>query len=104
MPALLVAFVIMLFGTLIQTGTGFIHGLNERIPYALAARGQELPDWQRPVIAIALHALSLGLARFGTIAFVARGYGWIRWGIFVVYFMPPVTVGLYEVIRQPRTP
>jgi uncharacterized membrane protein YkvI len=99
-PALLVVFVIMLFGTLIQTGTGFIHGVNERIQRTLAARGKEFPDWQRPVIAIALLVLSLGLAKFGIITLVAKGYGLISWGIFVIYFVPLVTVGLYKIIRQ----
>jgi uncharacterized membrane protein YkvI len=99
-PALLVVFVIMLFGTLIQTGTGFIHGVNERIQHTLAARGKDFPDWQRPVIAIALLLLSLGLAKFGIIALVARGYGLMSWGVFVIYFVPLVTVGLYKIIRQ----
>jgi uncharacterized membrane protein YkvI len=101
-PALLVVFVVMLFGTLIQTGTGFIHGVNERIQRALAVRGRDFPDWQRPVIAIAFLVLSLGLARFGIIALVARGYGLMSWGIFGIYFVPLVTVGLYKIIRQPR--
>jgi len=99
-PALLVVFMIMLFGTLIQTGTGFIHGVNERIQHTLAARGKDFPDWQRPVIAIALLVLSLGLAKFGIIALVARGYGLISWGIFVIYFVPLLTVGLYKIVRQ----
>ena len=99
-PALLVAFVIMLFGTLIQTGTGFIHGVNERIQHTLAARGREFPDWQRPLIAIALLVLSLGLAKFGIIALVARGYGLISWGIFAIYFVPLMTVGVSKIIRQ----
>ena len=98
-PVLLVAFVIVLFGTLIQTGTGFIHGVNERIQHTLAARGREFPDWQRPVIAVALLALSLGLARFGIIALVARGYGWMSWAIFAIYFVPLMTVGLYKIAR-----
>jgi len=101
-PALLVVFVVMLFGTLIQTGTGFIHGVNERIQHTLAARGKEFPDWQRPVIAIALLVLSLGLAKFGIITLVAQGYGLISWGIFVIYFVPLVTIGLYKIIRQSR--
>jgi uncharacterized membrane protein YkvI len=99
-PALMVVFVVMLFGTLIQTGTGFIHGVNERIQHTLAARGKAFPDWQRPVIAIALLVLSLGLARFGIITLVARGYGLISWGIFVIYFVPLVTVGLYKIVRH----
>jgi len=102
-PAMLVVFVIMLFGTLIQTGTGFIHGVNERIEQTLAGAGRHLPDWLRPVIAVALLAVSLGLAKFGIITLVARGYGLISWGIFVIYFVPLVTVGLYRIIRRRRT-
>jgi uncharacterized membrane protein YkvI len=99
-PALLGVFVIMLFGTLVQTGTGFIHGVNQRIQQGLAARGREFPAWQRPVVASALLLLSLGLARFGIIALVARGYGWLSWGIFAIYFVPLVTVGLYKLVRR----
>lgn len=101
-PALLVVFVIMLFGTLVQTGVGFIHGVNERVQHTLAAYGREFPAWQRPVIAMALLLTSLGLARFGIITLVARGYGLISWGIFAIYVVPLVTVGLYKIIRQPR--
>ena len=98
-PALLAAFVIMLFGTLIQTGTGFIHGINERIQNTLSARGNKLAGWQRPLIAVALLALSLGLARFGIVALVAQGYGWISWGIFATYFVPLMIVGVYKLAR-----
>lgn len=99
-PALLVVFVIMLFGTLIQTGAGFVHGVNERIRQTLANRDRPFPDWLRPVIAIALLLVSLGLAKFGLVALIARGYGLISWGIFAVYFVPLVTVGLYRIARD----
>lgn len=99
-PALLVAFVIMLFGTLIQTGTGFIHGVNERIQHTLASGGRPFPDWLRPVIAIALLVVSLGLAKFGIVTLIARGYGLISWGIFVIYFIPLITIGSYRIIRR----
>lgn len=99
-PALLVVFVIMLFGTLIQTGTGFIHGVNERIQQTLAGRGESFPDWLRPVIAVVLLGISLGLAKFGIVTLIARGYGLISWGIFVIYFVPLVTIGLYKIIRE----
>ena len=74
-----------------------------RIEHTLTARGKEFPDWQRPVIAVILLLLSLGLAKFGIIALVARGYGLMSWGVFVIYFVPLVTVGLYKIIRQ-RSP
>jgi uncharacterized membrane protein YkvI len=102
LPILLTLFVIMLFGTLIQTGTGMIHGVNERLDSAFSARGRQFPAWARPVIAILLLVLSLGLARFGIIALVAKGYGTISWGIFVVYVLPVLTVGIYKIARRGR--
>lgn len=102
-PLLLSVFVIMLFGTLIQTGTGMIHGINERLQSALAARGKQLADWVRPVVAVVLLVLSLGLARFGIIALVAKGYGSLSWGIFVVYVVPLLTLGVYKIVAAGRS-
>jgi len=102
-PLLLPVFVIMLFGTLIQTGTGMIHGINERLQSALAARGKQLADWVRPVVAVVLLVLSLGLARFGIIALVAKGYGSLSWGIFVVYVVPLLTLGVYKIVAAGRS-
>lgn len=99
-PAMMAVFVVMLFGTLVQTGTGFIHGVNERIGRTLAAGGTDFPDWHRPVIAVALLVLSLALARFGLIALVARGYGLIGWGVFVTYFVPLATIGVWKLARD----
>ena len=97
---LLAAFLIVLFGTLIQTGTGFIHAFNQRVQSALEARGKKFPAWQRPVIALGLLLLSLGISTFGLIALVAKGYGSISWGIFLFYFVPMMTVGLARILRR----
>ena len=99
-PALLIVFIIVLFGTLIQTGTGFIHGVNERLHASLRAKGKEFPNWQRPVIAIFLLLISLGLSSFGIIRLVAQGYGFISWGIFAIYFVPLMTLGIYKVLAK----
>jgi uncharacterized membrane protein YkvI len=100
MPLLLVAFLIVLFGTLIQTGTGFIHAFNERIRSALQAKGRRFPNWQRPIVAIILLLMSLGISSFGLINLVAKGYGSISWGIFLIYFVPLMTIGLYKIIKR----
>jgi uncharacterized membrane protein YkvI len=99
-PWLLGAFLIVLFGTLIQTGTGFIHAFNQRVQSALEARGKTFPAWQRPVIALGLLLLSLAISTFGLIALVAKGYGSISWGIFVFFFVPLMTVGLARILRR----
>jgi len=102
-PVLLSVFVIMLFGTLIQTGTGFIHGVNDRIQSTLEAVGGSLPVWLRPVNAVAMLLLSLGLSRFGVIALVARGYSALSWGMFALYAVPLLTVGVVKISKRGRS-
>jgi uncharacterized membrane protein YkvI len=102
LPALLVAYLIMLFGTLIQTGTGFIHAFNQRLDATLKARGRKLLPWHRPAVALGLLLISLAVATFGLINLVAKGYGSISWGIFLSYFVPLMTVGVYKIARRGR--
>ncbi|MBM3285488.1 MAG: hypothetical protein FJY81_06405 [Candidatus Aminicenantes bacterium] len=103
--ALLIAYLIVLFGTLIQTGTGFIHAFNQRVQSALLARGRAFPDWWRPIVAALMLLASLGFSTFGLISLVAKGYGSISWGIFAVFFIPLVTRGLYLINRgRPGSP
>ena len=99
-PIVLVLFVIMLFGTLIQTGTGFIHGVNQRVEATLASAGKDFPSWQRPLIAVVPLLVSMVLAKFGIIRLVAQGYAVIAWGIFAIYFVPLMTIGVYKIVRK----
>jgi uncharacterized membrane protein YkvI len=100
LPALLVAYLVMLFGTLVQTGTGFIHAFNQRLQTTLQARGKRLLSWHRPAVALALLLVSLGVATFGLINLVAKGYGSISWGIFLFYFIPLMTIGVFKIVRK----
>ncbi len=99
--ALLLAYLIVLFGTLIQTGTGFIHAFNQRIASALEAKGKSFPRWGRPIVAFFLLLGSLALSTFGLISLVAKGYGSISWGIFFVFFLPLFTRGIYLITHRP---
>jgi len=100
-PLLLIAFQVVLFGTLIETGTGFIHSVNERIRSALRAKGKELSSWQRPVVALALLLIALGTSSFGLVDLIAKGYGNASWGFFIAYIVPLLTLGIYRLIRKP---
>ena len=99
-PFLLILFQIVLFGTLIETGTGFIHAVNERIRSSLEARGKKLPSWLRPVVALTLLLIGLGISTFGLINLIAKGYGSVSWGFLVVYIIPLMTLGIYKIIRN----
>lgn len=99
-PALLIVFQLVLFGTLIETGTGFIHAVNERLRSALQSRGKELKQWQRPLSAVIMLLIAFGLSTFGLIDLIAKGYGTISWGFFVVFIVPLMTLGIYKIVKK----
>jgi uncharacterized membrane protein YkvI len=94
-PALQLVFQIVLFGTLIETGTGLIHAVNERIAAVYRERGSRMPDYLRPATALALLVVGSALASFGLIGLIARGYGTLTWLFLVVFVIPILTWGIY---------
>ena len=102
-PLLLMLFQIVLFGALITTGIGFIHAVNERIYTAQLMKGKEFPRWQRPLVAFGLLCLGMSLSILGLINLIAKGYGTISWGFFVVYAIPITTCGLAKIVREKRS-
>jgi uncharacterized membrane protein YkvI len=99
-PALLIGFQVVLFGTLIQTGLGFIHAVNERVHSALKEKGKEFKAWQRTGTALALLLVSLGISSFGLIALVSQGYGSLSWGFFLFFALPLLTIGIYRIAKN----
>ncbi len=103
-PLLLIAFQIVLFGTLIETGTGFIHSVNQRIQSALMARGKELRRWQRPLVAILMLLIALSISTFGLVHLIAKGYGNAAWGFLIAYIIPLLTLGIYKMVKSGKKP
>jgi uncharacterized membrane protein YkvI len=101
-PALLILFQIILFGTLIETGTGMIHSVNERINSTLLSRGKKMPQWMRPVVAVLFLSIAFGLSTFGLIDLIAKGYGTAAWGFLLVYILPVITIGIYKIIKSKK--
>jgi len=93
--ALMLVYQIVLFGTLIETGTGMIHAVNERIAGVYREKGRSMPDFLRPVVAIVLLVVAAGLASFGLINLIARGYGTLTWLFLIVFVIPILTWGVY---------
>ena len=85
---LFIVFQVVLFGTLIETGTALIHAVNERIDAAWATRRKVFPRWLRPVIAIVFLLMALVTAKLGLKDLIAKGYGTICWGFFFVFLLP----------------
>lgn len=101
-PALLYLFPIVLIGTFIETGTGMIHALNERVSNAFIASGRTLHNWIRPVVAVVLIIAAILMSRWGIIDLIAVGYNFMAWVFVLVVVVPVLTVGLWKLIRQNR--
>jgi uncharacterized membrane protein YkvI len=97
-PVLFITFQIVLYGTLIETGTGLIHAVNERVQSTFKARGRNMPRTYRPVIAAVFLLIAFGLSSFGLINLIAKGYGALSWGFLLVYLLPLVTIGTCKII------
>jgi len=108
---LLILFHVMLLGTLVETGTGLIHSVNERIHATLLWRGAALrgtgrPDPTRPPgltpqtrlwMGVAWLTAGAFVAQFGLISLIARGYGTLTWLFVAVYVLPVATIGLWRI-------
>ena len=85
---------VLLFGTVVLTAVGVLHGLNERVDGWLADHGRPpAPRAVHAALAGGLLLLSLAAARFGIVALVAQGYGALAWGFFVVFTLPLLVRG-----------
>ncbi len=98
-----VIFQVVLFGTLIETGAGMIHAVNERMAATLGERSEHLPGWGRSGIAALLLVVALSLTPLGLIDLIRAGYGTITWGFLAFYVLPILTIGTWTILRRRRT-
>jgi uncharacterized membrane protein YkvI len=97
-PAFHFLFQLMIFMALLESSTGFVHAINERVALAYAARrGRILPVAARVCITGALLLGSIFLAtRFGLVTLIARGYRALAYIFLVVFVLPVLTLGLRQ--------
>ncbi len=101
-PFLQTAYTIVLFGTFIETGAGFIQALNERVDVWFEERSATpVPRWVHTALAVGAVIASMALAHLGIIALVAQGYANLVWGYLVVFIGPLLTIGIYKIVSQP---
>jgi len=90
-------YLLVIFGTFIETGAGSIQGIVERIEAALfERRGSGLTRRHHAFIAAAILLLAITLSLLGVIDLVEKGYGTIAWGFLFFYILPLLTVGVYR--------
>ena len=95
-----VTFQVVLFGTLIETGTGLIHAVNERIAGLLQDRERRMPEWVRPTVAVGFLLLGTAVSRFGLVGLIASGYGSLTLAFIAVYVVPVLTLGVWKIWRH----
>ena len=88
----------MIFAALLESGTGAVHAVNERISTAWQARTREpLSARARGALALALLAICMLLAdRFGIVALIANGYRALAYVLIAVYVVPLLTIGVWR--------
>lgn len=96
-PVLQFTFQLVLFGTLIETGTGFIYAVTERISSVYTEKENKMPTWIVPSLTIILLVVGVFIAQFGLIGLIAKGYGTITWGFFIFYVVPVLTLGIMKI-------
>jgi uncharacterized membrane protein YkvI len=102
-PWLTVAMQLAIFGTLVQTGTGVLHGFNERLLGLRADSGTTYIRKFRLTVSVVLCLVAMWLAtRIGLIELIGKGYGYLAWLVIAVYAVPLVTVGALRIFGGSR--
>jgi uncharacterized membrane protein YkvI len=100
LPIFRFIFQLMIFAALLESGTGAVHAINERIAHVHAARGgAHLGKLPRMLIALVILTVSIFVAeRFGLVALIAKGYRLLAWIFLAVYVVPLMTYGVWRVM------
>lgn len=97
----LVLFALVLLWTLVETSTGLIHAVTDRVSAALSDAGRNpLSPWQAGAITFSLLLGAALLSRVGLIDLVARGYSALAYGFLALFALPLLTRGVAMILRR----
>ncbi|HEX4479348.1 MAG TPA: hypothetical protein VH082_00965 [Rudaea sp.] len=99
-------FQFMIFCALLESGTGAVHAVNERIARAWQARrGVAFSTSGRLFTALTLLVVCMFIAdRFGLVALIAKGYRALAYIFLAVYVLPLLTLGVGRLWREKHSP
>jgi uncharacterized membrane protein YkvI len=95
-------FQFMIFAALLESGTGAVHAVNERISTVWHARTRkQLNTRARGAIALALLVTCMLIAdRVGLVALIANGYRALAYLLIAVYVVPLLTIGVWRLWKN----
>ncbi len=98
---LLALFSLVMGWTLIETATGIIHAMLERIDTGLVDSGKTvLARKTRGMLTIAILVVSVIFAKVGIIDLIAKGYNALAYAFIVLFLVPLLTVGVYKIWKK----
>jgi uncharacterized membrane protein YkvI len=102
LPFFRIVFQAMIFAALLESGTGGVHAVNERIASAYRERrGGTLPRAFRFGVTAAVLIGSVFIAgEFGLAALIGQGFRWLSYTFLAIYVLPLMTVGLSRLLRR----
>jgi uncharacterized membrane protein YkvI len=108
LPVFRIVFQAMIFAALLESGTGAVHAINERVSKALCdRRGVGLTRLQRLAITVGVLIAAVFVAGwFGLVALIAGGYRWLAYVFLAIYVAPLLVAGASRLWRPaaPLTP
>ncbi len=100
-PAFRILFQVMIFAALLESGTGGVHAINERIAQAYQRGDQRaFTKPMRLAVTVAILAGSVFVAdRVGLVSLIANGYRWLSYVLLAIYVAPLLTFGVWQLSR-----
>jgi uncharacterized membrane protein YkvI len=101
-PYLLSIYLFAMFGTFLGTGLGLLQSVKQRLDatWEIVNNEMTLPRWIYVCVGLSCLLISAGLAQFGIINLVSKGYGTMAWGFLVLFIIPVMTIGAYKVFFE----
>jgi uncharacterized membrane protein YkvI len=105
LPVFRILFQLMIFAALLESGTGGVHAINERIAHVYERRrDQPFSKRLRLAVTVAILAGSVFVAdRVGLVRLIADGYRWLAYVLLAIYVAPLLTLGVWK-LSQPAPP
>lgn len=97
---LYITFEVVLFGTLIETETGFVKAFTDRVEVFLNNRGKKMSEVNYVSMVLAVVLIGVAISAFGLLNLIAKGYGTACWLFLFLYAVPMCTIGLYRVMQH----
>ena len=102
-PAFHYAFQLMIFLALLESGTGSIHAVNERIAGLFTGRVRTFTPLMRMSSAVAVLTVAIaGAGEIGLVQLIASGYRFISYGVLLLYVAPLLTIGVWKICAPNR--